>query len=102
LGLDDYILKDRLVRLGGSVQKAIDKQRLKTEKQDALTALKLSEKKYSTLADVSPAGIFRVDAGGHCSYRKRRLRTWMDAGCASARCRTGCNRMERLGFRQYR
>ncbi len=68
LGLDDYILKDRMSRLVPAIKAAIEKQRLRIERKKILDNLKESERKYSTLAEISPVGIFRKDAEGKCVY----------------------------------
>ncbi len=68
LGLDDYILKDRMSRLVPAIKAAIEKQRLRIERKKILDNLKESERKYSTLAEISPVGIFRQDATGKCVY----------------------------------
>jgi PAS domain S-box-containing protein len=42
------------------------------ERQQAETALRDSEQRYATLAEVSPVGIFRSDAVGNCLYVNER------------------------------
>ncbi|MEA5522012.1 PAS domain S-box protein [Limnoraphis robusta CCNP1315] len=42
------------------------------ERQQAETALRESERRYATLTEVSPVGIFRRDAAGNCLYVNER------------------------------
>jgi signal transduction histidine kinase/PleD family two-component response regulator len=49
LGADDYLLKDRLARLGPAVRQALEKRQLLEERRRAQQALRRSEKCYSKL-----------------------------------------------------
>lgn len=49
LGATDYVLKDRLARLGPAVSHALDERRVKTEKREAEERLRASERRYRTL-----------------------------------------------------
>lgn len=72
LGLDDYILKDRLKRLPLAVERTLEKFRLREERREAYENLIASEKKYANLTKVSPVGVFRVDAKGNCNFVNKR------------------------------
>lgn len=43
-----------------------------TERKQAEEALRVSERRYSTLARISPVGIFRTDTKGQCLYTNER------------------------------
>jgi PAS domain S-box-containing protein len=53
-GADDYILKKNIHRLPAAVTMAIDKRKIKTEKQKALDDLAFSESRYKLLFENSP------------------------------------------------
>lgn len=63
-----------------------------TEQRAALEALSASERKFQTLADLAPAGIFRTDGQGNCNYVNASWLgltgfdddSWMNDGWASA------------------
>lgn len=50
-GAVDYLLKDRLVRLGSAVRGALEQQRLRAQRQRAEDELRESEKKFRQLAE---------------------------------------------------
>jgi PAS domain S-box-containing protein len=54
LGADDYILKDRLVRLPAAIDAALKQRRFENEKLEAQRNLTQSEEKYRTLFFQSP------------------------------------------------
>jgi PAS domain S-box-containing protein len=56
-GAADYILKDRLRRLGPAVMRALAEKRLRDDKQHAEAALLDSEARYRQLAEWAPDGI---------------------------------------------
>ncbi len=56
-GAADYLLKDRLGRLGQAVQRALDEKRLRDEKRLADHALRLSEDKFSKAFHISPDAV---------------------------------------------
>jgi PAS domain S-box-containing protein len=59
-GAADYLLKDRLTRLGQAVEQAIEQRRLRVAKG----ALKIAEARYRHLFDSVPVGIYRSTADG--------------------------------------
>ncbi len=63
-GADDYLLKDRLARLGPAVQHALDKQRLSQEKHRADDDLRVSEERYRSLFEGVPVGLYRATLDG--------------------------------------
>src|SRR5690242_16391169 len=58
-GADDYLLKDRLVRLGQAVAAAIEAKRLRDEARHAEIALHESEFRFRRMAENAPDIIFR-------------------------------------------
>jgi PAS domain S-box-containing protein len=64
LGATDYLLKDRLARLGQAVQHALEQHRLHREKHQADANLRESEERYRTLFESVPVGLSRVAPSG--------------------------------------
>lgn len=56
-GAADYLLKDRLGRLGQAVQRALHEKQLRDEKRFSETALRVSEEKFSKAFRISPDAI---------------------------------------------
>ena len=61
-GAADYLLKDRLARLGEAVRRALEDQRLREEKQQADAALRELETRYRRLFEAAKDGILILDA----------------------------------------
>ncbi|MFI5180389.1 MAG: response regulator [Thermoanaerobaculia bacterium] len=57
-GAVDYLLKDRLARLGDAVDRALEERRLKEERRRAEAALRQSEEKYRLFFEEDLAGHF--------------------------------------------
>ncbi len=53
LGADDYLMKDRLTRLGPAVKSALEQKRLRGERQQAEETLLASEKRFRSLIEHS-------------------------------------------------
>jgi len=60
-GAADYLLKDRLARLGAAVANALQKKRLRDEKRQMEEALRESEEEFRSVVEHSHAGILIVD-----------------------------------------
>lgn len=56
-GAADYLLKDRLSRLGQAIERALHEKNLRDEKRRADQALRLSEEKFSKAFRISPDAI---------------------------------------------
>jgi PAS domain S-box-containing protein len=63
-GASDYLLKDRLTRLGPAVIHAIDEKRLRDEKRRTEVDLNESERLYRALFQNAPIGLGLLDADG--------------------------------------
>ena len=63
-GAADYLLKDRLMRLGPAVQHAIETRQMRAEQRRAHQALLESEERYRTLIEASPDAIVLTDFQG--------------------------------------
>jgi two-component system cell cycle sensor histidine kinase/response regulator CckA len=63
-GASDYLLKDRLARLGQAVARAMDGYRLRRERQEFLEALRDAEARYRSIFENALEGIFRTTSDG--------------------------------------
>ena len=52
-GVYDYVLKDRLARLGGAVRRALEQRRLRGDSAQATEALRRSEEHYRLMSEVT-------------------------------------------------
>lgn len=66
LGAADYLLKDRMVRLGQAVTQAVYQKQLRDQKRQAETALQASEERFRRLADNAPDIIYRYQVSPTC------------------------------------
>lgn len=64
LGAADYLLKDRLKRLGHAVERVLEQKRLREERRLTLRALEDSERKFRSLVRNSGDGIVLADERG--------------------------------------
>jgi len=71
-GAADYLLKDRLMRLGPAVQHAIETRQMRAEQRRAHQALLESEERYRTLIEASPDAIVLTDFQGKVLMTNRR------------------------------
>ena len=62
-GAADYLLKDRLARLGQAVQRVMDQRRLLDEKQTAEAALKEAEDRTRFALDAARVGVWESNLG---------------------------------------
>ena len=63
-GATDYLLKDRLGRLGPAVERALQQKHLRDEKRQAEDALRESEEKHRGLFESSPESIALISLDG--------------------------------------
>lgn len=73
LGASDYILKDRMERLGMSVRKALAEKMLSFEKGIAEDALRRERRLFRKILDDFPYGIYIVNSHHAIEYANRRL-----------------------------
>jgi hypothetical protein len=59
-GACDYLLKDRLARLGEAVRQALDQRRLRAEKSWAVGALRQSEERYRLVSEASSDYVYSL------------------------------------------
>jgi PAS domain S-box-containing protein len=71
-GATDYVLKQRLERLGPAVQRALREKRIQQERQVVTRALRQTDDLLSAIVDASPVAIVTLDRGG-------RIMTWNPA-----------------------
>jgi diguanylate cyclase (GGDEF)-like protein/PAS domain S-box-containing protein len=69
-GASDYVLKDNMRRLAPAVQRALQEAKVMRARRDAEQALTESEKRYESLVELSPDGIFLV-VNGKISFANR-------------------------------
>ncbi len=60
-GIDDYILKDRLVRLPNAIKKAIEKKNLVKEKEEMLRSLVVSQKSLAEAQQIALLGNWELN-----------------------------------------
>jgi PAS domain S-box-containing protein len=81
-GAADYLLKDRLGRLGPAVLHAIEERRLREAKRAAQQALRASEEQYRLLADSIPHIVWTSSPVGVIDYLNRQATDF--TGCTVA------------------
>src|SRR5882724_2409103 len=60
-GADDYILKDRLIRLPAAIDAALKQQRAEKEKRDALEGIRRSNERFQTLSRATKDAVWDWD-----------------------------------------
>ena len=66
LGACDFLLKDRMARLGAAVDQALESRRLRDLQEQTSQALHAIEHRYGMLARFSPVGILHFSPTGQC------------------------------------
>ena len=80
MGAADYLMKDRLARLGPAVEHALEQGRLRCEHKLAGEALRQSEAEFRAMTEASPLGIFVADCKGLATYTNATLRRMLGVG----------------------
>jgi diguanylate cyclase (GGDEF)-like protein/PAS domain S-box-containing protein len=68
LGANDFLMKDRLVRLGQSIQKVLEQKRLRDEKRRADAALIESERHLRSMMENMHLAAIMLDIHGNISF----------------------------------
>ena len=63
-GASDYLIKDRLTRLGPAVAHALSQHKLRNDRRRAEEELADSERRYRQLIDGLPVAVYTTDAEG--------------------------------------
>ena len=63
-GATDYLLKDRLTRLGQAVEQALEQQHLRNARRQAEQSLRQAEEKYRSIFENAVEGIFQSTPAG--------------------------------------
>ncbi len=71
-GADDYLLKDRLARLGEAVKRALKNKRMRLDKEQAELSLRESEELYRTLVETAPEAVLTTDLDGNLTFVSQR------------------------------
>jgi PAS domain S-box-containing protein len=79
-GAADYLLKDRLTRLGPAVSQALEQARLRRERRQTEESLRQSEAEFRAMTEASPLGIFVADCKGLLTYTNTTLRQMLGVG----------------------
>lgn len=80
LGASDYLLKDRLRRLGPAIKRALEQGRLRQERKNAEVALRQSEAEFRAVTEAAPMGIFVADCEGLITYTNATFRQMLGVG----------------------
>jgi len=76
-GAADYLLKDRITRLGAAVEHALEQKRLREERRRAERELRYQKLLLEAQSEASIDGILTVDANAHIlSYNRRFAEMW--------------------------
>ena len=67
-GAADYLLKDRLARLGPAVIRALQEMAERRARQQAETALRASEARFRTMAEAAPVLLWTAGEDMGCTY----------------------------------
>jgi len=67
-GADDYLLKDRMARLGAAVERALEKKKQRQEREGAEQALRASEERFRALIEHSWDGLLLLTPAAELIY----------------------------------
>ncbi|MEO7478611.1 MAG: diguanylate cyclase, partial [Lysobacteraceae bacterium] len=76
-GADDYLLKDRLTRIGPAVHRALEIRQTRKERMLALEDLHRSERVYRQLVDTLPIAMYSTDPSGNITlFNQAAVELW--------------------------
>jgi len=81
-GASDYLLKDRMARLGPAVRRALEQRRVRAETRRAEEALRASEVRFYSFMDHNPALAFIKDESGRILYMNNTCERVLDTTLA--------------------
>ncbi|MDH5681250.1 MAG: response regulator, partial [Spirochaetota bacterium] len=68
LGARDYIMKGKWYRLAPAIKRELNEVRLREKKRQSDKAFQNSEKRFKTLTDLAPVGIYQANVSGDFVY----------------------------------
>jgi PAS domain S-box-containing protein/diguanylate cyclase (GGDEF)-like protein len=80
-GADDYVLKDRMARLGHAALRALEKKRLRAERQRAESALRASEERFRTILETTTDAVILMDTSSVIHYANRGVEAMFGFPC---------------------
>jgi two-component system, cell cycle sensor histidine kinase and response regulator CckA len=74
-GADDFLLKDKLARLGPAIERARRERTLRAAQQAAEQALRESEERYRRIIETTNEGVWLLNEAGKTTFVNRRMST---------------------------
>jgi len=94
-GADDYLLKDRLARLGPAVEQAMAAKRLRDQRQAAEREARVSARQWQATFDAISDPVFLLDAGGRIARCNQAALTFAGQQLAPLVGRSCCEVVQR-------
>ena len=79
-GATDYLLKDRIARLGTAIERALEDKQLRGEKRHAETALRESEERYRAIFEAIPPQVWTARPDGTLDHVNQRVLEYFNCG----------------------
>jgi hypothetical protein len=77
-GADDYLLKDRLARLGPAVEQALEAKRLREERRSAERETRLSTRQWEATFDAVSEPLLILDVGARIVHANRAMEDFLE------------------------
>ncbi|HVK61395.1 MAG TPA: histidine kinase dimerization/phospho-acceptor domain-containing protein, partial [Bdellovibrionales bacterium] len=78
-GAADYLLKDKIIRLRSSIERALELRDSKTERQRILSRLSENEEQLRTITNVLPALLLYITPTLQIQFTNRTSELWLDS-----------------------